>query len=451
MDLPSEKTISRILVAAVFTAMGLAALTFFGVIGDREPEPSEVEYVPDGAAFAPADFADLAGWGLDNLFDSLPALSRSCARMALAPDDAPANASEQLGPRTPPGLSLAGTLGDWRAACAEAARILAQSYADDEARTRAARGFYEQYFRPVRLYQRLRPAERATGVAAKLDSKGRFTGYFEPTYAARLSSTAEFSAVVYARPDDLVMVDLGRFRPDLAGQRIAGRVLDGALDPYPDHAAINAGAISERARVIAWMRPNDLLFLQIQGSGRLALPDGELRVGYDGANGKPYTAIGRTLIATGALSRETVSMQTIRLWLDSANDDDARRVRESNESYVFFRVLDMLPDAALGPLGAEGVQLTAGRSIAIDPRFTPFGAPVWVATDGDTQKQRPPTRKLLIAQDTGGAIKGAVRGDIFVGSGPGAGEIAGDYNEAGEMFLLLPAALAARLPLAPQS
>jgi membrane-bound lytic murein transglycosylase A len=452
VDSLSDKTISNVLIAAIVVAMALAALTFAGVIGDQRTELGETKFISEGAAFLPVDYAELAGWRSDDTFESVPALSRSCERMAALADDAPANPSEQLGPAAPPGLSLAGRVGDWRAACSGALRVLAATYQDAAARAAAAHLFYEQFFRPIRLYERLRPVAPTMGdTAEKLEPRGRFTGYFEPTYEALPSASAEFSAPVYARPDDLVMVDLGRFRPELAGQRIAGRVSDGALDPYPDHAAINAGALSGKAPVLAWMRPSDLLFLQIQGSGRLTLPDGEIRVGYDGANGRPYTAIGRTLIDMGALSREAVSMQTIREWLNSANEDDARRVRESNASYVFFRVLDNLSDPALGPLGAEEVQLTAGRSIAVDPRYTPFGAPVWVSIDGgaasgDQQKQQSPTGKLLIAQDAGGAIKGPVRGDIFFGGGAAAGEIAGGYNETGEMFLLLPREVADRLP-----
>lgn len=138
-------------------------------------------------------------------------------------------------------------------------------------------------------------------------------------------------------------------------------------------------------------------------------------------------------------------MQTIRGWLDRASPDAARKVRESNESFVFFRVLEALPDPDLGPVGAQGVQLTSGRSIAVDPRYTPFGAPVWIDIPGDEKVRKDPVRRLLIAQDSGGAIKGPVRGDIFVGSGPAAGEVAGGFNEIGAMFVLIPTALADRL------
>ncbi|NWG91346.1 MAG: MltA domain-containing protein [Parvularculaceae bacterium] len=441
MEFLKERNIAAALAAAVIIAIGLAALTFSGVIG-RRAQPMGEDYVLAGLSYRLVQISDLAGWRLDDAAETLPVFLRSCARMKKLDDDAPANPSENLGPGSP-AATLAGRVGDWRAACAAAAEISAQRYADDNARTSAARSFYEFHFRPIRILERRAPA--VGGGGEKLAAEGRFTGYFEPFYQASPIRTAEFSAALYARPDDLVTVDLGRFRPEFAGQRIAGRVVDGALNPYPDHAAINAGALAGRARILAFMRPTDLLFLQIQGSGRLALAGRELRVGYDGANGRPYTAIGRTLIENGALDRNSVSMQTIRAWLDAAPDDAARKVRESNESFVFFRILESLPEPSLGPLGAEGVQLTPGRSLAVDPRFTPFGAPVWIDIPGDEKSGNDPVRRLLIAQDAGGAIKGPIRGDIFVGSGPKAGEVAGGFNEIGAMYTLLPTAVAERL------
>lgn len=453
MDILKDRNIARALAAGVIIAVGVAGLIFSGVIGDRRKPIPDDAFAPAGFAFEPVSFAELAGWRRDDAAEALPVFLRSCERIARLPDAAPANPSEALWPGAPAGISLAGAAADWRAACAEAVRVLARPYADANARTSAARAFFEYHFRPVRYFERLepKPGGPAEGRQPRLSPDGRFTGYFEPFYNASPVRTAEFSAAVYARPADLVTVDLGRFRPELAGEKIAGRVVDGALDPYPDHAAINAGALSGRARVLAYMRPSDLLFLQIQGSGRISISGKELRIGYDGANGRPYTAIGRTLIAMGALSKETVSMQTIRAWLDRAAPADARAVRESNESFVFFRVLDALPDSGLGPLGAEGVQLSSGRSLAVDPRYTPFGAPVWIDIPGKEENGGGAVRRLAIAQDAGGAIKGPVRGDIFVGSGPQAGEVAGAFNETGGMFVLLPAAVVDRLAKAPAS
>lgn len=449
----SKGDLARIAAAALILCVGVFALYFSGVIGDRKRPSADEGFEPAGVAFELASFRDLAGWRADDQSAAAPALLRSCARLASRPDDAPANPSERLGEGAPPGASLAGRVGDWRMACDAAADLVARPYDDVRARALAARVYFETHFQPVRLLERRRAV--ASGPAAGrpdfLAPEGRFTGYFEPTYGASPVRTEEFSAAVYARPADLVTVDLGRFRPDLAGQRIAGRVADGILDPYPDHAAINGGALAGRARILAFMRPSDLLFLQIQGSGRLRLGGRELRVGYDGANGRPYTPVGRTLIDEGALARENVSMQTIMGWLDGAAPDEARRVRETNQSFVFFRVLDALPDPALGPLGSEGVQLTAGRSLAVDPRYTPYGAPVFVSIDADAKAGKDAFRRLLIAQDTGGAIKGPVRGDIYVGGGAEAGEIAGALNEIGEMYVLLPVAVAERLAASPRS
>lgn len=448
----SDKFLGAVLVAAALVAVAAFALTFSGRFGRQARAPGAA-FVPAGAAFEVIDYTALSGWHLDRVDESLPALLRSCEKIGEMAPDAPVNPGEFLGEGSPSNVSLSGVASDWKTPCEEAAGVLTFPFADENAKTSAAKQFYEYNFRPVRLFQYEVPPPdlAAIGVAPRRQPLGRFTGYFEPFYDANPQRTPVFSAPLYARPDDLVMVDLGKFRPELSGQRIAGRVAEGALDPYPDHASINAGAISSRARILAWMRPTDLFFLQIQGSGRLKLPGAELRVGYDGANGRPYTAIGRTLIAMGALTRESVSMQSIRDWLDKAPADAARKVRESNESYVFFRVIDGAPDEKLGPLGAQGVQLTPGRSLAVDQRYVPYGAPVWISIEGKPDERREPIRRLLIAQDTGGAIKGAVRGDIFVGSGPLAGDVASGFNEMGEMILLVPNSVAARLTTASRS
>lgn len=385
-----------------------------------------------GVSFSLTDFSSLAGWADQDPSLAVAAFARSCALRAAAAQDAAANPHEALGLD---GVTLAGAARDWRAPCAAAADFVAAP--GDAA---AARHFFEAHFQPVALAARMAPGGDASATAA-IESKGRFTAYFEPSYPASETQTPEFSAPVLARPADLVTVDLGAFRADLAGDRIAGAVSAGALQPYPDHAAINAGALDGRTEVLAWMRPDDLLFLQIQGSGRLRIGARAVRVGYDGHNGWKYTAVGKTLVDQGALTRETVSMQTIRDWLASAPEAEARAVRESNASYIFFRRLDGLPDPALGPLGAEGVQLTPMISLAVDPRFTPLGAPVWIDIDGDK-----PFRRLMIAQDRGGAIKGPVRGDLYAGSGEAAGDFAGAFNRMGTQTVLLPKAAAARLP-----
>jgi membrane-bound lytic murein transglycosylase A len=384
-----------------------------------------------GVSFSVSSFEALEGWKDHDPSAAIAAFARSCALRAALEDSAPANSFEALGVD---GATLGGAVGDWKGACAAAASF------DAGAGAAAARAFFETHFQPVVLAAKMAPSGD-DAPASVIEKKGRFTAYFEPSYPASATQTPEFSAPVLARPPDLVTVDLGAFRDDLAGDRIAGAVRDGVLQPYPDHAAINAGALAGRADVIAWMRPTDLLFLQIQGSGRLEIGDRTLRAGYDGHNGAKYVAVGKTLIEDGVLTRENVSMQTIRDWLDGAPEAEARRVRESNPSYIFFRRLDDLADPALGPLGADGAQLTPMVSLAVDPRFTPLGAPVWVDIEGEE-----PLRMLMIAQDRGGAIKGPVRGDLYAGSGDEAGDFAGAFNRMGTMTALLPKAVADRLP-----
>ncbi|MEZ5892753.1 MAG: MltA domain-containing protein [Parvularculaceae bacterium] len=441
MNRLAEKALAGFVAAATLAAIGAGVVTLMKRSKDGGLIAGADAFEAVGAVYERDEFANLPGWVLDKTDDALPAFLRSCERIS----NSAAGANFSL-----VDAGLAGAAADWSEACEAGARVSGQPYADSNARTSAVRTFFEYYFRPVKVSARLAAKKDgpAAGAPPHEDPLGRFTGYFEPFYEASPERTPVFSTPVYARPDDLISVDLGRFRPELAGQRIAGKLKDGVLEPYPDRAEINQGALVGKTRALAWMRPSDSFFLQIQGSGRLSLPDGELRVGYDGANGQPYTAIGRTLIDKGALTRDNVSMQTIRGWLDSATDADARAVRESNRSFVFFRVLDALPDNELGPLGAEGVQLTPGRSLAVDPRYVPYGAPVWISIDARPDQGKFPVRRLLVAQDTGGAIKGAVRGDIFVGSGPLAGDVAGDFNELGEFYVLLPKALAEKLPAA---
>lgn len=422
-------------------ALAVAGLVFAAYVAGTQRATKDLPSAEPslaGVSYSLVDFEALSGWRDQDPSPALAAFARACAARSAAADDAPANPHEAL---MRPGVSFAGAVADWRQACLEAP--LAAQGAVGAA---AARAFFESHFTPVALAARLTPGGDPSGPAT-IEPNGRFTAYFEPAYPASDQWTEEFSAPVLARPADLVTVDLGAFREGLAGERIAGAVVDGALQPYPDHAEINAGALGGRADVLAYMRPSDLLFLQIQGSGRLLLPGGTARVGYDGHNGHLYTAVGKTLIDRGALTRDTVSMQTIREWLDAAPEAEAAMVRESNRSYIFFRRLDDLPDPALGPVGAAGTQLTPMVSLAVDPRFTPLGAPVFVDIEGGESAE--PIRRLMMAEDRGGAIKGPVRGDLYAGSGEEAGRFAGPFNRMGAMTVFLPKAVAARLPQDP--
>jgi len=321
-------------------------------------------------------------------------------------------------------LPQAGRAGDWRGVCAEAARVPA----NDEA---AARAFFSERFRPWRA-------------ANNADPKGLFTGYYEIELYGSRTRSARFSVPIYGLPKDLVTANLSEFDSSLSGRTIVGRVIGGKFHPYPDRAAIESMGLGSNAPVIAWAdNAVDVFFLHIQGSGVIRMASGEsMRVGYAAKNGQPYRAIGRVLVERGKLAKDEVSMQSIRSWL-AANPDEASAIMATNPSYVFFRELPQAPGGIPrdGPDGAMGVTLTAGRSLAIDRRFMPLGAPVWVsAQNPDRPDER--TQRLLVAQDTGGAITGPVRGDVFWGTGHDAAERAGRMREFGNYYLLLPRAIA---------
>ncbi|KPC55448.1 murein transglycosylase A [Amantichitinum ursilacus] len=271
---------------------------------------------------------------------------------------------------------------------------------------------------------------------------GLITGYYEPIYPGSLTRTAKAVVPVYAVPDDLITVQLDDVYPELKGKRLRGRLQGKKLVAYPDAAAIGASGLNT-APVLAWLEnPMDLQFLQIQGSGRVRLADGsQLRLAYADQNGRPFKPIGRWLIEQKELKSGEVSMQAIRGWAQQ-HPDRINQMLGSNPSYVFFRTL---PPANEGPQGALAVPLTAGYSVAIDPKAVPLGSMLWLATT------RPDTGAALqgpmAAQDTGGAINGNVRADLFWGTGDAAGEVAGKTKQSGKIWLLWPKGAA--LPLAP--
>ncbi|MGV6820826.1 MAG: murein transglycosylase A [Parvularcula sp.] len=397
--------------AVIGAAFIVALLGFYQLLGGvRAPHPTpglgDLQIVP-------IDFSSIEGWREDRVAKALGPLHLSCERYAKAE----ATAFLRRGHPDHPELArLYGTTADWEPVCAD---LPTGTVTDD-----AARSFFETHFIPIQIaYDR--------GETAKA------TGYFEPSYNAAKTPQGKLIQPVLRRPADLITLDLGAFRKALRGQRLAGKLRDGKLIPYGDHRMI-ATATQIPSDIIAYVDPNDLLFLQIQGSGRLVFPDGTiLRVGYAAQNGHPYVAVGRTLFRQGHLALEDITMASIRSWLDTAAPDAAAEIRYSNPSYVFFRVLDELPDAELGPLGAQGTQLTPGRSIAIDPRFYPYGAPVWI--DVDAEQDAPDGfRHLTIAQDTGGAIRGAQRADVFFGAGERAAARAGALNSEVHLFVLVP-------------
>lgn len=359
-------------------------------------------------ALEPVAFEALESWVLDDQAAALVAFRRSCA--AILERDPQQGFGHD--PRT-------GTNAHWQDACRAAATV-----SEGDA---AARGFFETWF-------------QAYAVSGDGSSEGLFTGYYEPLLTGSLEPGLNGSVPLRRPPGDIVTVDLGQFADDLAGRRVRGRIEGDRLEPYFSRGEIERGALDGRALELLWVDdPIEKFFLQIQGSGLVRLADGRtLRVGYADQNGRAYRPIGRDLVEAGELTREEVSLQSIAAWL-RAHPDQAQAMMDKNASYVFFQLLGEA--AALdGPLGAQGVPLLAERSLAVDRRFVAYGTPVWLETEVPYPDGIRPFERLLIAQDTGGAIKGAVRGDVFWGAGDLAEFVAGHMNSRGRYYLLLPKA-----------
>ena len=329
-------------------------------------------------AQAPRTVAELPGWAEDDLAAAVPPFLAGCR---------------------PPAMPAA--------LCAEARAL-------PEGDNAAARAFFERRF------------------TLRLAGEGLMTGYYEPEMRGAATPSATYAVPLHTRPADLVEVDLSQFATDLRGRRTAGRVRDGRLVPYDDRAAIEAG----NGPALLWLAdPVDRFFLQIQGSGRVVLPDGGVRrVGFDGQNGRAYVPIGRILADQGEIPREQVSMQTIRAWLEAAGPARAQALMDQNPSYVFFREVPARADQ--GPTGAQGVPLTPLRSIAVDRTEIPLGSPVWIVTRHPLTGQA--MRRLVMAQDTGGAIRGPARADLFWGWGDTAGHAAGPMKEPSTLYVLVP-------------
>tara|TARA_R110002096_G_scaffold52222_20_gene136277 strand:- start:1836 stop:2876 length:1041 start_codon:yes stop_codon:yes gene_type:complete len=259
----------------------------------------------------------------------------------------------------------------------------------------AARSFFELLFRPVQIG----------------DPPALFTGYYEPELEGAAQRSARFAYPIYARPDEVQ-----------DGERWLSRL-----------EIEQSGVLRNRGLEIAWLEdPVDVFFLQIQGSGRIRLPNGSIiRAGYDGRNGYAYRSVGRELVRQGIFMPSQVSAQVIKNWVRD-NPDAGRVLLQHNPSFIFFRRLPDLPPEK-GPIGAMGRSVTTMRSLAVDPEYTQLGAPVWLEKDGQN-----PLRRLMVAQDTGGAIKGAQRADIFFGTGEQAGRDAGSVRDGGRMIVLLP-------------
>jgi len=350
-----------------------------------------------GLHLARTTFAALPEWNNLRADAALAAFARSCTVLLEKPDDTPLS-----------GAGYGGTIGDWRGVCANAKGD--------------ARDFFEKNFAPFAV-----------------DGDALFTGYYEPQIRGSHTRHGAYQTPIYGLPSDLVRADLGLFIPRLKGEHISGRVEGHGLQPYPARDQIDADGIANAPVLFYTDDAIAFFFLQIQGSGRVVFDDGaSARIAYAGENGQPYTAIGHTLIADGALAREDVSLQSIRAWL-IAHPDRAAAVMQTNRSYIFFAETP-LGDLALGSKGSLGANLTPQASLAVDSRIHALGAPFYVAAQGPD-----PVHAVAIAQDIGGAIRGVARGDIFFGFGADGERRAGAMKAPGTLYVLLPNALAAKL------
>ena len=353
-------------------------------------------FIPKEAGIGePVGWAALPGWQDDSLAEAWPALLTQCTR-----------------------LSGADPL--WIGICDDARRL--EKPNDGEVRT-----FFEERFQPHEV------------IGTDGGAEGLITGYYEPTLFGSMQQDDRFAYPLYARPDSLLKIELAELFPSLKGKRVRGRLVGDRVIPFFDRSAIDSGDQPLKGNELLWVDdPYGAFFLQVQGSGRVRLPDGStVGVGYSDQNGHQYVSIGKRLIEWGELAPEEVSLFTIRRWLEQ-NPERSKTLLNENPSYVFFIQSDLNEP---GPRGSLNVPLTAERSAAVDRARIPLGTPIWLSTTLPTESEADPAalyRRLLFAQDTGGAIKGPVRADVFFGNGERAERLAGTMKQPGRLFALLP-------------
>jgi membrane-bound lytic murein transglycosylase A len=361
------------------------------------------------AQVEPIGWGDIDGWSKDDHAAAFAAFLASCQPIA--------RTAHPAGENRP-------MYGALHAVCGRALRAGAPR---SGARTgEAARKFFEENFRPVRI--------------ARLgDSAGFLTGYYEPIVDGSRFPTGIYHVPIYRRPPDLLPPAgaTGSGFPNTGQSRRRNGA--GELVPYHDRAAIEDGVLDGQHLEICWIKdPTDALFIQIQGSARVRLEDGLMvRINYDSHNGFPYTPVGRILIERNMVPRDQMSMDRIRDWI-RANPDGAKELRRQNRSFVFFRIVGLGEDH--DALGAQGLPLTAGRSIAVDKGLHVYGTPFFIEADLpiESAKAATPFRRLMVAQDTGSAIVGPARADLYWGAGDQAGRIAGRVRQAGKFTMLIP-------------
>ncbi|MCA1324030.1 murein transglycosylase A [Herbaspirillum sp. alder98] len=385
-------TISTVSVAVLLAACQTTPTTSTGSPSGPAvtPTPSKPSAQP-GPAMRAASFAQLPGWNRDDLREAWPALQSSCSVMIRKPE--------------------------WRAACSAAQQVNA-------ADAGLLRAYFESYFTPYQLFN------------ADGSDSGLVTGYYEPLLKGSRRRGGAYQTPLYQAPDDLLTIDMASAYPELKNLRLRGKVVGRKVVPYPSRAELmqsNALVGSE----LVWVDdPVEAFFLQVQGSGRVYLPETRetIRMAYADQNGRPYKSIGRYLVDKGEMDLSQASAQNIKAWV-KANPARKEELLNSNPSYVFFKE-EKLPDPSKGPKGAQGIPLTPQRSIAIDPQHVPLGAPVFLSTTLPNSDK--PLQRLVVAQDTGGAIRGVVRADYFWGFGDEAEDMAGSMKQRGAMWVLLP-------------
>ncbi len=357
----------------------------------RQPEPmapqqtaSLIQEQPDGLRLDETEFSRLDGFETDRIKQAEPALKKSCA-------------------------VLEKRYARWREFCK---KLNQKEFKTDN----DLRSFIKKEMRVFTVNN---------------GETGLFTGYYEPEIEGSLVKTKEYNVPVYALPQDIVRIDLGKFNPKFKGEILFGKQNGKEIEPYLTRREIETGKIKFPAQVIAWVKePAELFILQIQGSGILKLPDGKkIGIGYAGNNGHAFTGIGSVMAQRGLLKDGVYTMAEIKKWL-IANPRQAQSLMHENPRYIFFKKTDRP-----GAVGSLGVPLTAGRSLAVDPAYVPLGSFLWLQT---TAPDGSALNRLVTAQDTGSAIKGAVRGDFFWGTGEKALKEAGRMKSKGIYFLLLP-------------
>lgn len=345
---------------------------------------------PAVVQFLPSSYAALPGWAKDDVRAAWPAFMASCGVLVKR--------------------------ADWKEACT----IARQVNAADE---RAVRLFFETFLQPHQV------------IAPDGADSGLVTGYYEPLLRGARKKGGPYQTPLYKVPDDMITVDLAGVYPELKGLRLRGKLAGKKLVPYPTRAGIENGSYS--GKELLWVDDAvEAFFLQVQGSGRVQLTDTQetVRVAYADQNGHPYKSIGRYLVDKGELTADQASAQGIKAWI-AGHPTRQQELFNANPSYVFFKE-EKLPDPKVGPKGALGVPLTPQRSVAVDPTQLPLGAPLFLSTTHANSDL--PLQRLVMAQDTGGAIRGAIRVDFFFGFGSEAAESAGRMKQRGSVWVLLP-------------